>query len=142
MPHVFLRSGRACLARTERALELNDVYALLEHVSRARQEVGQPLVLFWAFTITTKAPTPGVREALLGALPAVLSCVEELIVAIETTEAVRSALRAVFLEPAASGHNRNPIRLSKTLDQAFGYARELAPHDVIGLQQLALKAPS
>ncbi|HEX9619862.1 MAG TPA: hypothetical protein VF989_06995 [Polyangiaceae bacterium] len=112
-----------------------DVFALLERVSRARQEVGQPLLFIWSLGTGVALPSPAVRDALFGALPALMICAEELFVAVETTEAVRSSFRALLLDPKGMGHQQRPPRLFRTRDEALAQARRIARDDVLGLER-------
>jgi hypothetical protein len=139
VPQTFLSSGRACLVRWERVLELADIHALLASLGRARAEAGAPLVAVWVVTRSAEVPSFRTRNALVGAQPALLSHCEALIVALECVQDHRPLLRALFFGPPAV---TPPARLPEVFDDAeaaFARARKFAAHDVIALQRLFLR---
>jgi hypothetical protein len=139
VPYAFYRHGRAVLVRFQHQLAVRDACEMLEKLRQAQAEASGPLVVIWGFDITFRAVAQVSAKALGGVLRPILSWTEQLLIAIETTEAVRSALRALFLDPALIGSAPRLPRLAKNLEEALASARKVAPQDVIRIQQLLLR---
>jgi hypothetical protein len=133
-----LRSGRACLASWNGRIEIDAVYRLFDEVRRGRDEAGARLLLICVIPESTGLPPPSIRSALVGALPALMSCCEAIFVVLHGGDRRRELFRALLGCPRITTYLGAAVQVFENQEAALAAARSMAPNDVLALQYLAL----
>jgi hypothetical protein len=141
MNQPISNAGRVCLCEWSGPVTVAMMVTLLSHVKRLRVTENEPLLLI------LKATAPAARSMyrhsspFLGGLPAVLGCCQEIALVCDNPGIVRNLGFAVHdaLSTSVPSAQKSVIYLG-LLDDAFTYAQNTFPHEVLELRRRRIRS--
>lgn len=132
--------GRVCLCEWTGPVTATRVVTLLSQVKYVQERDLLVLVLSLD-EIATRSIVYG-SSSFLGALPALWSHCQEVVIACPAERSLLHQLRQGLCGPASTplALVSTPLHFHDALEGALRHAQELSPHDVLELQRLRLKS--
>lgn len=141
MSHTIMRVGRVCLCEWTGAVTVTTVVALLSQVKHVQERERDPLLLILSLDEAATRSVAYGSSSFLGALPALWSHCQGIVVACPAQRSLRHQLRQGLCGPASSplALASTPLCFYESLDGALRHALEISPHDVLEVQRLRLR---
>lgn len=134
--------GRVCLCEWTGPVAATLVVALLSQVKCVQERERHLLVLVLCLDESAARSVVHGSSSFLGALPALWSHCQEVVIACPAERSLRHQLRQGLCGPASTplALVSTPLHFYEALEGALRHAQELSPHDVLELQRLRLRS--
>jgi hypothetical protein len=137
MSQPISAAGRVCICEWSGPVTVTMVVSLLSHLKRMRETQDRPLLLVLNLREASASSIVRSPNPFQNALPALWAFCQEIVIANEGGQAMISQLRRALCgsstTPAAL--LARPICFFEAVDEAFGHAQGVFPHDVLELQR-------